>query len=252
MAMDPDRPAGRGLEVVFRDLTSARRRLHNLELAALTLGAELIEHGSERATATRAAQILEQRMVERRVVDQHRRGSTEYVPASVDSPELDPYRARGESDSWSGLRGRGVVEPDPGRRRQQERLRAVRFDLLAVLARCRRYRFDNAAFTEEIARGLCAATDKLGAGSDSEVFRVWQRGMLLRLFEEPTPHGRPCAFAVLDAGQGRAPLIIEWDSCERRLALVSRMARAGISPVAICDRLLTDLSIASPLRYSLR
>jgi hypothetical protein len=30
------------------------------------------------------------------------------------------------------------------------------------------------------------------------------------------------------------------------------MARAGVAPEVICDRLLTDLSVKSPLRYSVR
>jgi hypothetical protein len=56
----------------------------------------------------------------------------------------------------------------------------------------------------------------------------------------------------VDAGPDRGQLTVEWDSCERRLALVARMARAGVSPVVICDRLLADLSVSSPLRYSER
>ena len=42
------------LELV-REVVLARRRLDGIVLAALTLGAELLDHASERATAARAA-----------------------------------------------------------------------------------------------------------------------------------------------------------------------------------------------------
>jgi hypothetical protein len=85
-----------------------------------------------------------------------------------------------------------------------------------------------------------------------DTYRAWQRGMILKLIEEPVAFGPPRVMATVDAGPDRGPLTVEWDSCERRLALVARMARAGISPVVICDRLLADLSVSSPLRYSMR
>jgi hypothetical protein len=89
-------------------------------------------------------------------------------------------------------------------------------------------------------------------GADMDTYRAWQRGMLLKLIEEPVSSGPPRVMATVDAGPGRGQLTVEWDSCERRLALVARMARAGVSPVTICDRLLADLSVSSPLRYSVR
>lgn len=196
-----------------------RRRKDNEEivLAALTLGAELLDHASEYALAMRAAQILEAHAVDR----------------------ADIARA---DDTESARR----------RRQQIALLCEVRSDLLAVVRRCHRLSFDRAAFADGIAAGLCAATDKLVVGADMETYRAWQRGMVLKISEVRTPDGPPRAMATVDAGPGRGPLTVEWDSCERRLALVARMARAGESPVAICDRLLADLSMSSPLRFSIR
>ncbi|WP_062993696.1 hypothetical protein [Nocardia anaemiae] len=242
--MGLDRPQAREqleLELV-REVVLARRRLDSMVLAALTLGAELMDHTSERATATRAAQILEQYAIDESEVARDPRGALRADMAR------DYERACRIGLSAASLGS----EQDRRRRRQTELLCEVRADLLDVIHKCRKFRFDRAAFADEIAQGLCAATDKLVVGADMDTYRAWQRGMILKLIEEPVPFGPPRVMATVDAGPDRDPLTVEWDSCERRLALVARMARAGISPVVICDRLLADLSVSSPLRYSMR
>ncbi|MGQ4600078.1 hypothetical protein [Nocardia sp. R6R-6] len=239
MAMGLDRPAAsEQLELdSARDLALARRRSDSLVLSALTLGAELIEHTSERAVAMAAARILRQYAVDEGVVA---RGA------------LSADLARAERIGLGSLSGDSETEDERRRRRQTALLCEVRADLLAVLAKCRKLRIDGVRFAEEIARGLCAATDKLVIDADMETYRAWQRGMLLELSEEPVLGGPPRVLATVDAGPDRGRLTVEWDTCERRLALVARMARAGVSPVEICDRLLADLSVSSPLRYSAR
>ncbi|MFI9505941.1 hypothetical protein [Nocardia sp. NPDC052566] len=244
--MGPDSPHAREqleLELV-REVVLARRRLDSLILAALTLGAELMDHTSECATATRAAQILEQYAIDEGEVARDPRGA---LRADI---ARDQERAR---------RIGYVIEPDgtdseQSRRRQRQTalLCEVRADLLEVLRKCRKFRLDRVAFADEIAQGLCDATDKLVVGADMETYNAWQRGMVLKLREEPSRFGPPRVMATVDAGPGRGPLTVEWDSCERRLALVARLARAGLSPLVICDRLLADLSMSSPLRYSMR
>lgn len=242
--MGQDRPQAREqleLELV-REVVLARRRLDSMVLAALTLGAELMDHTSERATATRAAQILEEYAIDESEVARDPRGA---------------LRADMARDYERACRiGLGAVslgsEQARRRRRQTALLCEVRADLLDVIRKCRKFRFDRVAFADEIAQGLCAATDKLVVGADMDTYRAWQRGMILKLIEEPVPFGPPRVMATVDAGPDRSPLTVEWDSCERRLALVARMARAGVSPVVICDRLLADLSVSSPLRYSMR
>ncbi|WP_433564314.1 hypothetical protein ACQP1O_02545 [Nocardia sp. CA-151230] len=231
------------LELV-REVVLARRRLDNVVLAALTLGAELLDHDSECATAMRAAQILEQHAVDETDVTRDPRGAL----------RRDMVRDR-ERARRIGLSRIGYSDSEADRRRRKRTalLCEVRADLLEVVRNCRRLRYDHAAFTDGIAQGLCAATDKLVVGADMETYRAWQRGMVLKLIEEPGRDGiPPRVMATVDAGPGREPLTIEWDSPERRLALVARMARAGVSPVVICDRLLADLSVSSPLRYSMR
>lgn len=248
--MGLDRPNAREqLELdLVREVVLSRRRLESLVRAALTLGAELIEHSSELAAAARAAQILEQFAVDEREVARDPRAA---LRADI---ERDQERAR---------RIGFVIEPefepeDNGseqvrrRQRQTALLCEVRADLLEVLHKCRKFRLDRVAFADEIAQGLCDATDKLVVGADMETYNAWQRGMVLKLIEEPTPYGPPRVMATVDAGPGRGPLTVEWDSAERRLALVARLARAGLSPLVICDRLLADLSVSSPLRYSVR
>ncbi|MFI6997339.1 hypothetical protein [Nocardia sp. NPDC050175] len=242
--MGLDSPAAREqleLELV-REVVLARRRLDSMVLAALTLGAELMEHASECATAMRAAQILEQYAVDEREVTRDPRAAL----------RADMARDR-ERANQIGL-GSDPAESEQDRRRHQQSalLCEVRADLLDVVAKCRKFRFDRVAFDEEIAQGLCAATDKLVVGADMDTYQAWQRGMVLKLIEEPMAYGPPRVMATVDAGPGRGQLTVEWDSCERRLALVARMARAGIEPVVICDRLLADLSVSSPLRYSVR
>ncbi|MFE9582601.1 hypothetical protein ACFYO1_39955 [Nocardia sp. NPDC006044] len=242
--MGLDSPAAREqleLELV-REVVLARRRLDSMVLAALTLGAELMEHTSECATATRAVQILEQYAVDEREVARDPRGALRADMAR------DQERAK-----QIGL-GADPAESEQDRRRHRQSalLCEVRADLLDVVAKCRKFRFDRVAFDEEIAQGLCAATDKLVVGADMDTYQAWQRGMVLKLIEEPMAYGPPRVMATVDAGPGRGQLTVEWDSCERRLALVARMARAGIAPVVICDRLLADLSVSSPLRYSVR
>ncbi|WP_433577752.1 hypothetical protein [Nocardia brasiliensis] len=247
--MGLDSPAAREqleLELV-REVVLARRRLDSLVLAALTLGAELIEHTSERATAMRAAQILEHFAIDEAAVARDPRGALradlarDHERAKQIGLEPDPLELSAEES-----------EQDRRRHRQAALLCEVRADLLDVVAKCRKFRLDRVAFDEEIAQGLCAATDKLVIGADMDTYQAWQRGMVLKLIEEPVPSGPPRVMATVDAGPGRGQLTVEWDSCERRLALVARMARAGVAPVVICDRLLADLSVSSPLRYSVR
>ncbi|MFE9321350.1 hypothetical protein ACIHDR_00945 [Nocardia sp. NPDC052278] len=242
--MGQDRPPAREqleLELV-REVVLARRRLDSMVLAALTLGAELMDHTSERATATRTAQILERYAIDESEVARDPRGA---LRADM---TRDYERACRVGLSAASLGS----EQDRRRRRQTALLCEVRADLLDVIRKCRKFRFDREAFADEIAQGLCAATDKLVVGADMDTYRAWQRGMILKLIEEPVPFGPPRVMATVDAGPDRSPLTVEWDSCERRLALVARMARAGVSPVVICDRLLADLSVSSPLRYSMR
>ncbi|MEV6772774.1 hypothetical protein AB0N05_29460 [Nocardia sp. NPDC051030] len=232
------------LELV-REVVLARRRLDNVVLAALTLGAELLDHDSERATAMRAAQILEQHAVDESDVARD--------PRAALRRDMVRDRQRAYRIGLAREAGHGDSEPEQRRRRQTALLREVRSDLLEVVRDCARLRFDHVAFTDVIAQGLCAATDKLVVGADMETYQAWQRGMILKIIEEPTPDGGPPrVMATVDAGPGLGPMTVEWDSQERRLALVARMARAGISPVVICDRLLADLSVSSPLRYSVR
>ncbi|WP_067698690.1 hypothetical protein [Nocardia jejuensis] len=232
------------LELV-REVVLARRRLDNVVLAALTLGAELLEHDSERATAMRAAQILEQHAVDESDIARDPRGAL--------NRDMMRDRRRAYRIGLAREAGHGDSEAEQRRRRQTALLREVRSDLLEVVRDCGRLSVDHVAFTDVIAQGLCAATDKLVIGADMETYRAWQRGMILKITEEPSPDGGPPrVMATVDAGPGRGLLTVEWDSQERRLALVARMARAGISPVIICDRLLADLSVSSPLRYSVR
>ncbi|MFI6167468.1 hypothetical protein ACIBCN_11830 [Nocardia sp. NPDC051052] len=242
--MGLDSPAAREqleLELV-REVVLARRRLDSMVLAALTLGAELMEHASECATAMRAAQILEQYAVDEREVTRDPRGAL----------RADMARDRERAKQIGLGSDPAESEHEQRRHRQSALLCEVRADLLDVVAKCRKFRFDRVAFDEEIAQGLCAATDKLVIGADMDTYQAWQRGMVLKLIEEPVDYGPPRVMATVDAGPGRGQLIVEWDSCERRLALVARMARAGIAPVVICDRLLADLSVSSPLRHSVR
>ncbi|MEV6136143.1 hypothetical protein AB0L63_08780 [Nocardia sp. NPDC051990] len=241
--MGLDRPHAREqleLELV-REVVLARRRMDSMVLAALTLGAELMDHTSERVTATRATQILEQYAIDETEVARDPRGALRADMAR------DHERA-----CRIGLAAESGSEQERRRRQQTAVLCEVRADLLDVIRKCRKFRFDRVTFADEIAQGLCAATDKLVVGADMDTYRAWQRGMILKLIEEPVPFGPPRVMATVDAGPDRGPLTVEWDSCERRLALVARMARAGISPVVICDRLLADLSVSSPLRYSMR
>lgn len=243
--MGLDRPHAREqleLELV-REVVLARRRLDSLVLAALAFGAELMDHDSEGATATRAAQILEQYAVDESAVARDPRGALR-----ADMARDHERACRIGLDADAGT----ASEQDRRRQRRTALLCEVRADLLDVVRKCRKFRFDRVAFADEIAQGLCAATDKLVVGADMDTYRAWQRGMVLKLIEEPVPFGPPRVMATVDAGPERGPLTVEWDSCERRLALVARMARAGISPVVICDRLLADLSVSSPLRYSMR
>lgn len=230
---------------LVREVVLARRRIDNVVLAALTLGAELLDHDSERATAMRAAQILEQHAVDEAEVARD--------PRAALRQDMIRDRERARRLGLSREAGHAESAAEHRRRKQTELLCEVRADLLEVISAGRRLRYDNTAFADSIAQGLCAATDKLVIGADMETYRAWQRGMVLKIIEEPTADGGPPrVMATVDAGPGREPLTVEWDSPERRLALVARMARAGVSPVVICDRLLADLSVSSPLRYSVR
>ncbi|WP_067718947.1 hypothetical protein [Nocardia yamanashiensis] len=232
------------LELV-REVVLARRRLDNAVLAALTLGAELLEHDSERATAMRAAQILEQHVVDESDVARDPRAAL----------REDMIRDRDRARRLGLSRAVGYSDSDAQRRRRKRTalLCEVRADLLEVVRASQRQHADRLTFADNIAKGLCDATDKLVVGADMETYRAWQRGMVLKIIEEPNDDGGPPrVMATVDAGPGRDPLTVEWDSPERRLALVARMARAGVSPIIICDRLLADLSVSSPLRYSVR
>jgi hypothetical protein len=228
---------------LIREVVLARRREDGIVLAALTFGAELLEHRGRR-TAARAAEILEDHAVDESEVARDPRGALR--------TDLARDRERARRIGISHRLGPRESEDDRRRRRRTALLCEVRADLLEVVRRCGRFRPDGVAFADGITEGLCAATDKLVTGADMDAYLAWQRGMVLRISEEATPGGPPRAMATVDAGPGRDPLTVEWDSCERRLALVARMARAGVSPIVICDRLLADLSVASPLRYSLR
>ncbi|WP_327143422.1 hypothetical protein [Nocardia sp. NBC_01327] len=241
----PEQPDD-GLELqLVREVVLARRRLDNVVLAALTLGAELLDHDSERATAMRAAQILEQHAVDEVEISRDPRAAlrTDMIRDRDRARRIGLVR-----ESWHP-----VSEDEQRRRKQAVLLCEVRADLLEVVRDCGRVSYDRIAFADGIAKGLCAATDKLVEGADMETYRAWQRGMVLKLSEVPAHDDSPAhVMATVDAGPGLEPLTVEWDSPERRLALVARMARAGISPIVICDRLLADLSVSSPLRYSVR
>ncbi|WP_036497603.1 MULTISPECIES: hypothetical protein [Nocardia] len=228
---------------LIREVVLARRRQDEIVLAALTLGAELLDHAGARATATRAAQILREHEVDEAEVARDPRAAL----------RADMARDRRRVRRIGAGCGPGEADPGGERRRQQTALLCeVRADLLEVVRRCRRFRFDRLAFADGIDRGLAAATGKLEGAADRDTYLAWRRGIVLKLSEIPEPGGPPRAMATVDAGPGRGPLLVEWDSCERRLALVARMKRAGIPPPEICDRLLADLSMSSPLRYSIR
>lgn len=236
-----ERDEGLELELV-REVVLARRRQDSVVLAALTLGAELLDH-SGTTTARRAAQILHAHRVDEQAVARDPHAA---LQADVAHDRRRIHRL--------GL-GHESAERDPARERrrlQTALLCEVRADLLAVVSRCRHMRFDRLAFSDGIAEGLAAAAGKLENVADQDVYRAWQRGMVLKLDEIACPEGPPRVLATVDAGPGLEPLVVEWDSCERRLALLARMQRAGVTPVEICDRLLTDLSMSSPLRYSVR
>jgi hypothetical protein len=244
--MGLDRPLAREqleLELV-REVVLTRRRLDSLVLAALTLGAELIDDVSERATATRAAQILEWYAVDEGEVARDPRGALR--------SDMARDHARACRIGLNTEVGAPAADRDGRRQRQKALLGEVRADLLALVSKCRKFRFDRVTFADEIAKGLCAATDKLVVGADMDTYHAWQRGMVLKLNEVAMPFGPPRVMATVDAGPGRGQRTLEWDSCERRLALVARMARAGVAPEVICERLLADLSVSSPLRYSQR
>ncbi|AHH15329.1 hypothetical protein NONO_c05160 [Nocardia nova SH22a] len=226
---------------LIRQVVLARRRQDGVVLAALTLGAELLDHAGE--IASRAAQILRAHQVDESEIARDPRAA---LRADI---ARDVRRARRIGVGCEP----GASDPAREHRRQQTALLCeVRADLLEVLRHCRRFRFDRIAFAEGIDRGLSAATGKLEGAADRDTYLAWQRGIVLKLSEIPEPGGPPRVLATVDAGPGRGPLQVEWDSCERRLALVTRMKRAGIPPLEICDRLLTDLSMSSPLRYSIR
>lgn len=198
------------------------RRPASMTLAALLLGAEILDHPAQSVTAAQATRMLQ------RVVASGARTGSRWSLCGADAEQARRLR------------------------RQRALLQEVRADLLQVVRDCRCAGMDVATATDRIAEGLCAATDKLVTGADMAAYRAWRRGMVLEISEEPSDVGPPRAMATVDAGPGRDPLFVEWDSCERRLALVARLARAGVAPVAICDRLLSDLSVCSPLRYSVR
>ncbi|WP_227984658.1 hypothetical protein [Nocardia spumae] len=242
MGLDGHQEDNQVLELeLIRQVVLARRRQDGIVLAALTLGAELLDHVGE--IASRAAQILREHEVDEGEVARDPRAALRADMAR------DLRRARRIGAACEP----GESDPARERRRQQtELLGEVRADLLAVVRRCHRFRFDHIAFAEGIDQGLAAAAGKLEGAADRDTYLAWQRGMVLALREVPTPGGPPRVLATVDAGPGRGPLQVEWDSCERRLALVARMKRAGVPPQEICDRLLADLSVSSPLRYSIR
>ena len=62
------------LELV-REVVLARRRLDGMVMAALALGAELLDHDSEDVAATRAAQILDEHAVDEAEVALDPRGA---------------------------------------------------------------------------------------------------------------------------------------------------------------------------------
>ena len=226
---------------LIRQMVLARRRQDGVVLAALTLGAELLDHVGE--IASRAAQILREHEVDEDEIPRDPRAALHADMAR------DVRRVR----RIGAICVPGDSDPARERRRlQTDLLCEVRADLLAVERRCRRFRLDRIAFAEGIDQGLAAATGKLEAAADSDIYLAWQRGIVLKLSEVPEPGGPPRVLATVDAGPERGPLQVEWDSCERRLALVARMKRAGVPSLEICDRLLADLSMSSPLRYSFR
>ncbi|MEV5652820.1 hypothetical protein AB0L57_31600, partial [Nocardia sp. NPDC052254] len=242
MGLDGSQDDNELLELeLIRRMVLARRQQDGVVLAALTLGAELLDHAGD--IASRAARILRAHQVDEAEIARDPRAALRADMAR------DLRRARRIGAACAP----GESDPARERRRQQtELLCEVRADLLEVVRRCRRFRFDHIAFTEGIDQGLSAATGKLEDAADRDTYLAWRRGMVLKLSEVPEPGGPPRVFATVDAGPDRGPLQVEWDSCERRLALVARMKRAGLPPLEICDRLLVDLSMSSPLRYSIR
>ena len=242
MGLDSPQEDSEVLELeLIRQVVLARRRQDGVVLAALVLGAELLDHAGE--IATRAAQILRAHQVDEAEIARDPRAALRADLAR------DLRRARRIGVACEP----GESDPARERRRQQtELLCEVRSDLLAVVRRCRRFRFDRIAFVEGIDQGLAAATGKLEGAADRDTYLAWRRGLVLKLSEVPDPGGPPRVLATVDAGPGRGQLQVEWDSCERRLALVARMKRAGVPALEICDRLLSDLSMSSPLRYSIR
>ncbi len=242
MGLDGPQEDNEVLELeLIRQVVLARRRQDGVVLAALTLGAEILDHAGD--IASRAAQILRAHQVDESEIARDPRGA---LRADI---ARDVRRARRIGVACEA----GASDPARERRRQQtELLCEVRADLLEVVRRCHRFRLDHIAFADGIDQGLSAATGKLEGAADRDTYLAWQRGMVLKLNEIPEPGGPPRVLATVDAGPDRGPLQVEWDSCERRLALVARMKRAGIPPLEICDRLLVDLSMSSPLRYSIR
>ncbi|WP_228815242.1 hypothetical protein [Nocardia cyriacigeorgica] len=237
-----EQPTREQLELeLVRDVVLARRRQESLVLAALTFGAELLDVG-RRSAASRAGRILESYAVDENDIARDPRAAL----------RADMARERARARRIGLGTGQNGSEEQRRRTHQIELLYEVRADLLDVVRSSRKYRFDRDTFSDQIAQGLCAVTDKLIGSADMDTYHAWQRGMVLKLIEEPTRYGPPRVLATVDAGPGRKPLTVEWDSCERRLALVMRMMRAGVSPVVICERLLADLSRSSPLRYSER
>lgn len=231
----------RELELVH-EVVLARRRQESMVLAALVFGAELLRLPAGRITAAQAVDVLARYAVDESDIARDPRGAL----------RADLHHDRERKRRVSIMCGRLGIEGDEHRARQLELLFEVRFDLLDVVQRCREFRFDRVAFADRIAEGISQAAEKLVGCADMDTVRAWQRGMVLGLAEVPRPSGPPRVVATVDAGPDRAPLTVEWDSCERRLALVTRMMRAGVSPVLICEKLLADLSTASPLRYSQR
>lgn len=225
---------------LVRDVVLSRRRQDALVLAALEFGTELLGLDSEHAAIERAVRLLARHTVDETEITRDPHGAL----------RADMLRDRERVRRIAGYGG-GTAE-DEHRRRRIELLYEVRTDLQEVVRRCRQCRLDRVSFTDEVAHALGSVTDKLVGDADMDTYHAWQRGMLLKLTEEPRRYGPPRVLATVDAGPGREPLVVEWDSCERRLALIMRMMRAGVSPLVICDRLLADLSVASPLRYSRR